>query len=179
MHSGSFREDLYFRLSVISINLPPLKDRGEDLLVLAYLFLHKYAGEYNKRVRSFSTAALKEMQSYDWPGNVRELENRVRRAVVMAESAVVDPKSLGFTASDEPAHEAICETSLVGTRYNLENLTLKEARVLVERDLILTVLEREDGNVSKAATTLGVTRPTMYDLLKKHNLMAPICNNHP
>lgn len=148
-----------------------MRDRGDDVQLLANFFLHRYAREFNKRVRSISTATLKELRSYEWPGNVRELENRIKRAVVMTDSAVLDPESLGFSKPEDPCCEIQSEMKLLGARYDLENLTLKEARVLVERDLILTILEREEGNVSKAATTLGVTRPTMYDLMKKHNIM--------
>jgi len=179
IQKGNFRDDLYYRISVVSINLPPLRNRGEDILLLANLFLHKYAGEYNKKVRSISIAALRELKSYEWPGNVRELENRFKRAVVMAESAIIDPKSLGFDVSDTLERKTAIESCLNGTSYNLEGLSLKEARDQIERDLVLLSLERENGNVSKAANILGVTRPTLYDLMKKHNLIIAEQKNTP
>ena len=112
-------------------------------------------------------------------GNVRELENRFKRAVVMAESAIIDPKSLGFDVDDTLELKTASESCLNGTNYNLEGLSLKEARDQIERDLVLLSLERENGNVSKAANILGVTRPTLYDLMKKHNLIIAEQKNTP
>jgi two-component system NtrC family response regulator len=112
---------------------------------------------------------LKVLEKYPWPGNVRELENKVKRGVVMADSSIIEPVDLGFkpNSTDQPP-EGIAGT--VGGELDLEGLTLKEARGLVEKSLLVRAMERETGNVSRAADSLGLTRPTFYDLLKKHGL---------
>jgi two-component system, NtrC family, response regulator len=156
---GKFREDLYYRIGVISITLPPLRERGDDILLLANYFLRMFNDEYKKKVRRFSLSALAFLNSYEWPGNVRELRNRVQRAVIMSDAAAIEPSDLGsegeLSAQPEPTQS--------GT-------TLREAREKVERELIASVIERQNGNVVKAAEELGVSRPTLYDLMKKHGL---------
>jgi two-component system, NtrC family, response regulator len=159
---GEFREDLFYRIGVITINLPPLRERGEDILLLSSLFLHRYAEEYGRPVKSFSGEAQKALRSYEWPGNVRELENKIKRAVIMAEKGQIEPGDLNLGIGEGG-----------GTRLgelNFEGMTLKDARDLVERDMVLSTLNREGGNIAKTSDILGVSRPTLYDLLKKHNL---------
>jgi len=168
----SFREDLYYRIGVITIDLPPLRERGEDILMLANLFLSRFANEFGKRIRSFSGSAIQAMQLYRWPGNVRELENKVKRAVVMADSQIISPEALGFAkelmAGQEPVGE---ETRKAGPQdWNMDGMTLREARLRVERAMLLKVVERAQGNLAKSAEILGVSRPTLYDLMKKHGL---------
>ncbi|WP_429885146.1 PEP-CTERM-box response regulator transcription factor [Geoalkalibacter halelectricus] len=159
---GDFREDLFYRIGVITINLPPLRERGEDILLLSSLFLHRYAEEYGRSVKSFSGEAQKALRAYDWPGNVRELENKVKRAVILAEKNQIEPADLGLGISDGAVVRA--------GESNFDGLTLKDARDLVERDIVLSTLNREGGNIAKTAEILGISRPTLYDLLKKHNL---------
>jgi two-component system NtrC family response regulator len=163
------REDLYYNLGVIKISLPPLRERGDDIILLSHFFLRKYAAEYNKRVRTFSTVATRYLLEYDWPGNVCELENKVRRAVVMADGPVVEPSLLGFAAdSDQDVSlPSPCQYGMVCT---LAGKTLQEARTDVERKLILSTFEREQ-NISRTARSLGISRPTLYDLMKKHNIL--------
>lgn len=177
IQKGDFREDLYYRIGVITIHLPPLRDRGEDLELLANVFLRRYGQEFNKKIRSFSTAALSEMRSYSWPGNVRELENKIKRAVVMADTPIIEAWDLGFAiAPDVPTavkDKAVSETGGQGTSeapFALEGLSLKEARYRIEHELLQLVLEKTAGNVQHAAEHLSVSRPTFYDLLKKHGL---------
>lgn len=165
---GVFREDLYYRLGVITIHLPPVRERGEDIPFLATLFLQRFGNEFGKNVRGFSSAALREMAAYEWPGNVREMENRIKRAVVMAEGAIVEPADLGF-AVVKPAEEAPAGTA-ANRVEGLEGMTLKEARALLERDMVIRAMERAQGNVARAADYLDVSRPTLYDLMKKHGL---------
>ncbi len=163
IEDGSFREDLYYRIGVITLSLPPLRQRGEDVILLATLFQRRFNEVSRKRVRGFSAAALEALRVYDWPGNVRELENKVKRAVIMAEGPMLEAKDLGLApAAGTPAGIA-----------NVAGLTLREARDQVERELLATVLERQEGNVVRAAEELGVSRPTLYDLMKKHNLFHP------
>jgi two-component system NtrC family response regulator len=154
---GTFREDLYYRIAVIHINLPPLRERGEDIMLLANLFLRKFSAEFKKKVRKFSTASVKLLESYEWPGNVRELENRVQRGVIMSGSALLEPDDLGFTGN------VLKEKVKAG-------MTLKDARDRTEREMIIAAIESQGGNMAKAAETLGTSRPTLYDLVRKHGL---------
>jgi two-component system NtrC family response regulator len=156
---GTFREDLFYRIAVIHINLPPLRERGDDIMLLANLFLARFGEEFGKKVRRFSTAAVKLLESYDWPGNVRELENKVQRAVIMSDSTLLEPDALGFTL--KPAREKV--TAAAAT-------TLKDAREKTERELILVAIEKQGGNMARAAEALGISRPTLYDLVRKHGL---------
>jgi two-component system NtrC family response regulator len=159
---GKFREDLYYRVSVISINLPPLRERGDDILLLAHYYLSMFNKEYHKNIRRFSGAAVTFLTGYEWPGNVRELRNRVQRAVVMSDSAALEPVDLGCEAEKNP--EKIEE------EQPIETLNLKDARDKIEQKLISAAIDLQNGNIGKAAETLGVSRPTLYDLMKKHGL---------
>lgn len=156
---GKFREDLYYRIGVINLSLPPLRKRGEDVRLLAGLFLSRYANEFHKKIKGFTPAAERALRQYPWPGNVRELENKIKRAIVMADTAYLEPDDLGFSGTVEtPA-----DLSVAG-------MTLKDARDKVEKDLLEASLRTLNGNVAKAAESLGVSRPTFYDLMKKHGL---------
>ena len=157
--SGRFREDLYYRIAVINLQLPPLRARGDDIRLLANLFLARFAREFNKKIKRFSLAAESQLLNYDWPGNVRELENKLKRAVVMADSPVLEPADLGFTGEVKPSRSLA-----------LAGMTLKEARDQVETELLAAALSAHGGNIAKAAEALGVSRPTFYDLMKKHTL---------
>lgn len=156
---GRFREDLYYRISVISINLPPLRERGDDILLLANYFLRMFNDEHRGKGRRFSASALNFLRSYGWPGNVRELRNRVQRAIIMSDAAAIEPADLG------------CEGDVpVQTQTNQPLTTLREAKDRVEREMIAIAIDRQNGNIVKAAEELGVSRPTLYDLMKKHAL---------
>lgn len=156
---GSFREDLYYRISVISIKLPPLRERGDDILLLANYFLRLFNEEYHKKARRFSTASLQFLKLHDWPGNVRELQNRVQRAIIMSDSATIEPSDLGCN-NDSPTD----------TTDSRSSINLREARDTVERITVAEAIERQNGNIVKAAELLGVSRPTLYDLMRKHHL---------
>jgi len=156
---GAFREDLFFRVSVIHIALPPLRDRGDDLLVLARHFLTLFANQYRKKLSGFAPDALNAIQSYAWPGNVRELENKVQRAVIMSEGVSVTAADMGF-ASAGPAKPA-------GAR------TLKEARALAEKEAVRRALAENDGNISRAARQLDTSRPTLHAIIRKYGLGNP------
>lgn len=147
---GKFREDLYYRLGVVTISLPPLRDRGDDIFLLANYLLKKYALENNKKIIGFTPAALEAIEAYNWPGNVRELENRVKRAVIMADGSKITAKDLELTSA-----------------YAKYGKTLREAREALERDLITQALMRNKGNVTKAAEELGISRPSLYELMEK------------
>jgi two-component system NtrC family response regulator len=163
---GAFREDLFYRLAVIQINLPPLRERGDDILLLANLFLSRLSAGLRKKVRGFSAEALKLIQSYEWPGNVRELENKIQRAVIMSDSSLLEPVALGFT--HQPLKEEV--TAVAG-------MTLKEAREKAELETISVAIENQGGNMARAAEMLGISRPTLYDLFRKHGLLKPLGGN--
>jgi two-component system NtrC family response regulator len=159
VQEGGFREDLYYRTAVITINLPPLREREGDIMLLANFFLKRFAWQLNKKIRGFSPASISALESYEWPGNVRELENKLHRAVIMSDSSLLEPESLGFT-----------EDSISQIAAATETMTLKDARDKVERELIAATLRNQGGSISKAAEMLGVSRPTLYDLMKKHGI---------
>jgi two-component system NtrC family response regulator len=150
--SGRFRDDLYFRLSVVTITLPPLRERDEDIGALANEFLRQQSKRY-RRDLMFSPEALHAIVHYGWPGNVRELENAVHRAVIMTRGRYIAPTDLGIPAADRA-----------------ERLSLREARSRAERQIVIEALTRTNGNISRAAVELGISRPTMHDLLDKHRI---------
>ncbi len=154
---GLFREDLFFRLSVITVNMPPLRERGNDILVLALHFAEKFAKEFDRPVPRFTDEALEIMKGYSWPGNVRELENIVQRSIVMSDSSVIDvsdlPEPMRFSAM----------------RHSGLNRSLTE----VEADHIRDVLNGVKGNKTRAAEILGIDRKTLREKLKKLETPAP------
>ncbi|BFU93448.1 MAG: sigma-54-dependent Fis family transcriptional regulator [Nitrospira sp.] len=156
--SGRFREDLYYRLCVVSVSVPSLKERGSDITLLARTFLMKFAEAQNKILKGFTPQAIEALLGHDWPGNVRELENRIRRAVVMAEGKYVSPANLELK-----------DLSSVDS----DSTRLRVARDLREKELVRLSLEKADGNVSKAAVELGISRPTLYQLLSRYGLRLP------
>lgn len=152
MAEGRFREDLYYRLGVVIVALPPLRERGEDVLLLAKALLQRYTAEGKYKITGFARQARTALQSYSWPGNVRELENRIRRAVIMAQRPRVTPADL--------------ELDFPFAKYQGQGL--REARETLEKDLIQRALARNKGNVTRTATELGVSRPTLHELLSKY-----------
>jgi two-component system NtrC family response regulator len=154
MASGRFREDLYYRLSVVTIEVPPLRERGDDIRLLAEYFLDFYARHHKRRIRGFSQSALRALQAHAWPGNVRELENRVQRAVILSRDSYLRPEDLELAGGE------------AGTRQR----SLHEAREAAERELIVEALTRNAGNITRAARDIDVSRPTFHDLLRKHGI---------
>jgi two-component system NtrC family response regulator len=148
---GKFREDLYFRLAVVVIKLPPLRSRGEDVNLLGREFLQQFAVQAEKPALTFSPDALRAIRQHSWPGNVRELQNRIKRAVIMADGKRISARDL----------------ELADTADVMPPTTLKEARENLERELITQVLRKHSGRISSAASELGVSRPTLYELMDK------------
>jgi two-component system, NtrC family, response regulator len=148
---GKFREDLYFRLAVVVISLPPLRHRGDDLRLLAQEFLGLYAAENARTNLSFAPDALRALTRHAWPGNVRELQNRIKRGVIMADGKRISEIDLELTSAPDPVSAA----------------TLKEAREAVERELVEKALKKHSGRISSAAVELGISRPTLYELMEK------------
>jgi two-component system NtrC family response regulator len=151
LKEGKFREDLYYRLSVVTVSLPPLREREGDILLLATALLQRYVHENRKKITGFTPQAIHAIETYPWPGNVRELENRIKRAVIMAEGKKVTPIDLELTSP----------------YMKYEGRGLKEAREALEKDLIQKALAKNKGNVTKVAEELGVSRPTLYELMEK------------
>ncbi len=164
MKESKFREDLFFRLSVISIEIPPLRDREFDVELLAKTFLERNRVIFKSKVAGFSRASLDAILNYSWPGNVRELENKIQKAVIMAESDMIEPLDLGL--DDESGTQA--SDSRIDRRYH--GVTLKEARKRLEVDLIGSAVKRSKGNIKRASEELGISRPTLYDMIEKYKL---------
>jgi two-component system NtrC family response regulator len=152
MAAGTFREDLFYRLAVVQISLPPLRERENDIQMLAKFFLQRFATEAAKTGLAFDADALRALNKHTWPGNVRELENCIRRAVIMAEGRRVTARDL------ELSDDGILTNGAV---------TLKEAREAVERQMVQRVLRKYSGKITPAAAELGLSRPTLYELMEK------------
>jgi two-component system, NtrC family, response regulator len=154
MGSGAFREDLFYRLSEVTIRVPPLRERQGDSMLVAQFALQQVSERFGKPTRGFAPDAIRAIQAHRWPGNVRELENRIKGAVIMAEGAVVTAHDLGL---EDPGDEP-------------EYLNLRVARARAEAQAVRQALAVARGNLSRASELLGVTRPTLYDLLDKHGI---------
>ena len=155
--AGQFRQDLYFRLAEVVVDIPPLRDRVGDAVALAHYFLERFRAEYNRGLITFSPDALDAIEQHRWPGNVRELENCIRRAVIMSDTDRLNALELG----------------LITTAIDADHLTLRAVRDNAEREAVLRVLARENGNVLQSAAQLGISRPTLYDLMNRFGLREP------
>lgn len=152
VQEGTFREDLYYRICEMEIEIPPLRQRQGDKLLLARHFLKKVAEQNKQSVHGFTPEAIEAIEAYDWPGNIREMENRVKRGVVMCDDKLVSSEDLGLFSQEGLS------------------LNLREVRYNAERAAILRALNMTEYNISATAKLLGVTRPTLYDLMKKYNV---------
>lgn len=166
---GRFREDLFYRISVISIALPPLRERGNDIMLLSNFFLQRFKAEFSKKIQGFDPAALEILKTYHWPGNVRELENRIQRAVLISDSANLKPKDLGFTKSEKFKKFALNTDC---------SMTLKEIKERIEKELITAVMEKHNSQISRVAEELDISRATLYNLLKKYNISINIVDEN-
>jgi two-component system NtrC family response regulator len=155
MATNEFREDLYYRVSEVTIDVPPLRERSGDALLLARVFLREFSEENHRPALGLSEDAMSAIESYKWPGNVRELENRVRRAVILCDTNVVTARDLSLSVESE-----------------IIPLNLRSVRDQAEKSTVLRALLYSDGNLSRASDLLGITRPTLYSLLDKHMLNA-------
>ncbi len=153
---GAFREDLFYRISEVPVKIPPLRQRGGDVVVLARFFMDKYAAQQGKSVRGFSPDALQALENHSWPGNVRELENKIKTALVMADGDRLTAEDLSLAAGDYEASES--------------HLNLNSVRAQAEAKAIFRAVSTAQGNLSRAAELLGISRPTLYDLIARHDL---------
>jgi two-component system, NtrC family, response regulator len=157
---GLFREDLFYRISDMTLEIPPLKEREGDIPVLAKSFLARWSKEYNSSPLDFSLQAIAAMEAYDWPGNVREMESRVKRGVIMAEGGQISPNDLELGDNTKKGIAAMEPLSL----------NLKAVREEAERIAVIRAMSTSNQNVTDAANALGITRPTLYSLLEKLGL---------
>jgi two-component system NtrC family response regulator len=152
--AARFREDLYYRLSEIVITIPPLRARDGDRALLAHGFMNKFAQQGGGQVAGFTDQALAAIENYDWPGNVREMENCIKRAVIMAEATHITVEDLGIRSSG----------------HDPEPLNLRQVREEAERKAVVKALARSDGNIVRASEVLGISRPTLYDLMNRYGV---------
>ncbi|MGA1865291.1 MAG: PEP-CTERM-box response regulator transcription factor [bacterium] len=150
----NFREDIYYRLNGITIELPPLREREDDIIFIANHFLEKFSIEMRKNSKQLAPESIKAMKAYSWPGNIRELENKIKRALVMSTERYIKPHDLGISYN----------------RNYREDLTLKEAKEKLEKEMLIGNLERHNGNLSKISKGLGIARSTIYDLIDKYGI---------
>lgn len=151
-----FREDLLYRVNTVEIHIPPLRERGDDISLLAKHFLQLYSKRYNKTIKDISPQAIKKIQTYHWPGNVRELQHSVERAVIMTDNKILQPEDFYLTNSTNSKPEGL----------ELENYNLED----VEKNIIVKVLKMHQGNISTAAKDLGLTRTSLYRRMEKYGL---------
>jgi len=151
--NSEFREDLYYRINEIPINIPPLRERQGDVLLLARSFLEHFSKEQNRKIKTFTKDALNAIEHHDWPGNVRELKNRIKRAVIMADGKHITAEDLELETEENVAEKS--------------SFNLREVREAAEREVIMRALSNTGGKVAPAAELLGISRPTLYDLLQK------------
>jgi two-component system NtrC family response regulator len=154
---GEFREDLFYRISEVTVRIPPLRERAGDAVVIAQSIMERRAREHGRALRGFTPEAIRAIQCYPWPGNIRELENRINAAVIMSEGKSIGIADLGLPAGSPSG----------------EFLNLRAARQRAENEAIRQSLAISNGNLSKAAELLGITRPTLYDLLAKNDIAVP------
>ena len=154
IETNQFRKDLYYRLSEILIKIPPLRDRLGDAVLLANFFKNKFSAQEKVPSLNFSQEALAVIENYQWPGNIREMENCIKRAVIMADGVEISTEDLGLEISNS----------------KIEPINLRQVRENAERNALVKTMARVDGNIAKAAELLGVSRPTIYDLMNRHGM---------
>jgi two-component system response regulator AtoC len=162
MRKGTFREDLFYRLNVMQIHLPPLRDRTEDIPPLCQLFIERFNGELKKRIASISPGAMSRLMKHPWPGNVRELENVIQRAVVLAEQDALLPEHLPGSVVTE------LENGHLDTLF--EGFSLKEAQRSLEKKLIVKALTETGGNRTRAARLLEISHPSLLSKIKAYGI---------
>jgi two-component system response regulator AtoC len=164
IEGGKFRLDLYYRLNVIQVSLPPLRERKEDILPLAEHFVRLYNTKFKRDIQGISHSATAQLLAHDWPGNVRELRNVIERAMVLEEAAWIQGASLRIES--DAKHSPPAETSAPGAPEAPFQISLEES----ERNLVVKALEKSGGNQTRAAVLLGITRDTLRYKMKKFNL---------
>jgi DNA-binding NtrC family response regulator len=167
---GQFREDLFYRLNVVSITVPPLRERKDDIPLLAYHFLKKYAKEMKKNIKSISVDAMNKLIAFSWPGNVRQLENVIERAIVMAEADTVTTDHLPFAVANGAAHPDMQIPKNSDELKEVKKQLRESAVESIEKSFILDALTRNDWNVTKSADDVGMQRSNFQALMRKYNI---------
>ena len=152
---GKFRQDLLYRINTVEIRIPPLRERKEDIQLLAEYFLEIFKKKYNKPDLFLPVLTMKRLENYHWPGNVRELQHAIERSAIMSEANELQPSDFFFTTASNK------DETFVLSNYNLEN---------VEKEVIMKVLREHNGNITQAAKELGLTRTSLYRRMEKYGL---------
>ena len=160
IQAGRFREDLYYRLAEIVVDIPALRDRDGDAVLLAHAFVQRFANDHGRGSMSLTDDAVQSIEMHRWPGNIRELENAIKRAVIMADGNCITANDIGLNQDDSDE--------------GLQALNLREVREEAERRAVVRVMARVNGNVARAAEVLGISRPTLYDLMNRFGLKKEI-----
>jgi two-component system NtrC family response regulator len=166
LEEGRFREDLYYRLAVVACKLPPLRDRGDDIILLAKDFLKRFGAQNGRDGLAFSPRAIQAIADHPWSGNVRELQNRIQRGVIMTDGQWITEEDLELESS-VPSDNPVDSQRGANLSGVSPSSSLKEARERLEREMVVAAIERHDGNISAAAKELGISRPTFYELMNK------------
>lgn len=166
MEAGKFRDDLYFRLNVINLNLVPLRERNEDIVLLAMNFLIKYRERFNKEVTYLPNSVVEKLLEYNWPGNVRELENVIQRAVLLSKNGMISPRALGFLQK-KAVHD---QTDDATSMKKFLNRSLKESVSIFEAEVITSTLKKCSGKVDNAVRQLGLPKTTFYEKMKRYGI---------
>jgi DNA-binding NtrC family response regulator len=160
---GDFRQDLLYRINTVEINLPPLRERGDDVLILAEHFLDEYAQKYDTGTERLSDEAREKLCAYHWPGNVRELKHTMERAAIMAEGPVLQPADFNFSAPMQAPQNGASES---GEDLGVDTLNLDD----IEQAAVRKALSKHGGNISRAAEELGISRKALYRRIEKYGL---------
>jgi len=166
VEQGEFRGDLFFRLAVFPLEIPAIRDRGDDIVLLAKHFGAEIGKELRGREAEFSPETLAIIKKHSWPGNVRELENAIERACILSDSLIIQPNDLGFVLNRDEKNETIEQLDLSGTLSEVAHRALR----LVERKKIVAVLDANEGNKSRAAEDLGISYKTLLNKIKDYGL---------
>jgi DNA-binding NtrC family response regulator len=167
--AGTFREDLFYRLDIFPIHVPPLRERREDIPLLAYHFLRKYSEELGKEVKNISAEAMRILSSCIWPGNIRELENTIQRAILLADNSTIKPEILSFLTLSQTEQIPQNIEELKEIKKDLREKSVEE----VERVFVTEALKRNEWNISRAASDVGMQRSNFHALIKKHRIARP------
>lgn len=166
VHEGTFRLDLYYRLNIINITIPPLRERKEDIVDLVSHFVRRYRKAFKKDITFLPKSIMNRLMEHDWPGNVRELENVIQRAVLMAKSNVITTNELFF----DRQHDSQVSQPTASFHERLDGMPLRDMMAEVEKEIINSVLLKHNGNVATTAKSLGIGKTAFYDKLKRYDI---------
>jgi len=172
IRENRFREDLYFRLNVVNVHLPPLRERREDIVLLSNFFIEKYCQHYKREIKTMTAEAVQFLQSLAWPGNVRQLENVIHRAVVLSSGATITPESLPEKLMQSNLQAGAQESDKIFPNESLHDY-LQRMLAIFEKDAIIDVLKRVDYNRSRASEELRISRQTLYNKMEKYGIVIP------